>query len=152
VRRKKDRELKVENSVNSWKNPKREPTKANHLGYHVDEKPRTPTARKQPANKHASISWIRQMGLHRHYEGTPPIHKLATIFGNSRNGSAHTQLLNIQRSSLNSAMTSDRRAVCFTSLPRRASTASSGLGLGRGGHMDQRNPGGLNSSWTSLQP
>jgi hypothetical protein len=98
----------------------------------VDKKPRTPTARNQPANRHASISLIQQMGLHRHYKGTPPIHKLATIFGNSRNWGAHTQLPNIRRIYLNSAMTSDRRAVCFTALPRRASTASSGSGSGGG--------------------
>jgi hypothetical protein len=98
----------------------------------MDEKPRTPTARKQPTNKHAFISLIRQMGLHCHYKGTPPIHKLATIFRNSRNWGAHTQLPNIRRISLNSAMTSDRRAVCFTTSPRRASTASSGSGSGGG--------------------
>jgi hypothetical protein len=144
VRRKKDRELKMENSVNSWKNPKH----ANHLEYHMDKKPRTLTARKQPANKYTSISLVWQMGLHRHYKGTPPTHNLATIFGNSRNWSTHTQLPNIQHISLNSAMTLDRRAVYLTASPRRVSTASCGSDSGEstGGHMDQCNPGRPNCS------
>jgi hypothetical protein len=73
----------------------------------MDKKPRIPMARKQLANRHTSISLIWQMGLHCYYKGTPPTHELATIFRNSRKWSAHTQLPNIWRISLNSAMTSE---------------------------------------------
>jgi hypothetical protein len=53
VRRKEDKELKMENLVESWKNSKQadkhQTKKTPHSGYHADSSPKTPTARRQPA-------------------------------------------------------------------------------------------------------